>query len=1444
MKKIIYFITLISSSLFAYDSTANEICFYENTYYQGKESCYTQGNINYIGDEINDTFSSIKVPKGMKVEAFESPSFMGNKSTYDGNLLSLGNSFSDKISSLKVSEKILDIKTLLTTQTALTKQLSSNLASYFGKYKKIYLTLTDNYWIKNIVLPSNVSEGSIFNVRRDSTANVSIEINGSKMPLEKATNYGFIFKNGKWGSNLEATSDKLQYMIDAKSYQIGSILGKLDIKNSLNNNLLISVDNDMFRVDKNNNIIVKKSLEEEKTYDLKVTINDNIKTIYVDFKIKTVAQFEISGTPKTQTKLYQIYTFTPNVSRNDNLVFSIENKPNWATFDTTTGKLSGIPTTQEVYSNIVISALRNGVSKSLTSFNIEVLGKDNISLFSTATQGSTYASEIASKAIDNSLSTVNHTQCNNSVNWWQVEFPKEATIYEFDITSRLDRLDRFKNINVYLSNTPYVEGMNGVSPEKVLQSTDSAKSFVLEQPKNAKYLIVKKDAPSGDACLHMAEVKVYGALPQTPIIKFSKELFSINPDLAIGSVITKIDAKDYQGDNLTFETNNELFRVDENHNLLINGLLEKGKAYNLRVSVKDSSNYSAFADVIVYVNKNEVALRQTNLSLNSVLSQALLSALTKEKLADYFNQYESLNISLYNGYWTRDIILPDNVPNGTIFKIVTSAGYNSYVKTKDYNIYLEQRNKEYVFIYFDGKWELVNGLSNFLNYNLTSSNIDFDNITYKRVEISKDSTMEDIYITNGNSFDSATLIVSNNSNNNVKIHYGTNNNYILVKKSETANLYYENKTWKRKIVFSSSSQQTILNEVISKSDRLLELLEQYTTVEITLSNNFWIEEFFLPMAQIDREFIVENNSLETRVNFNSKIKSVKNNQKILFRQEETKWDYYEKMADYIEDQNIINNLYGSVSGMVQFAQVHTISPDQKVESLHLVGNRSAMLLFTPLQEIINPKVKIVLNENSENMETITLDLNNPSKLPSVVTPLDFQATFYKPNIAYNKNSWSIEIPKKWIQPNVKIYIQDGGFESLIENLVVGGASELYLHNIRLGMLTNYRELENDPENNDFEGSETLVKDYFNKVPVSKVQVGNFAPVHLDKVVMPNGTIYTTYSDSVGGVYDGDMRHIIAKSMVSGGINNANYGVNSSEPSEWQKALASQHTIHRAIGNYTNGVISHGLSGGNGMITLLGNTGNEFSHELGHSYGLGHYEGGMDKSTFNKSSPLGFDIFKEKFIPAFYFTMDTKSTKDNFYGYSFGYDAMAGGAPCTHESKYTINTPFSASKIQNHFESRAVFDINSTTGYRKWNSVSKKMEEANLATPKMLKQCSNVITLLGYYDPQNTLTSYLYNQFMGNCGNIYEDDSIKKDEIKNSPNSCYATVTYNGYEDTIHKLDNSRKIANNMNRLHINIDASKNPISATVTCSNQTIATTELLPFDSSKIQPKFTITSK
>ena len=82
----------------------------------------------------------------------------------------------------------------------------------------------------------------------------------------------------------------------------------------------------------------------------------------------------ISGTPATSIVVGASYTFTPTASDPDGqaLTFSIRNRPAWATFDATTGRLLGTPPTAGTFADVAISVSDGQVAVPLPSFTILV----------------------------------------------------------------------------------------------------------------------------------------------------------------------------------------------------------------------------------------------------------------------------------------------------------------------------------------------------------------------------------------------------------------------------------------------------------------------------------------------------------------------------------------------------------------------------------------------------------------------------------------------------------------------------------------------------------------------------------------------------------------------------------------------------------------------------------------------------------------------------------------------------------------------------------------------------------------------------------------------------------------------------------------------------------------------------------------------------------------
>ncbi|MDH5570524.1 MAG: putative Ig domain-containing protein, partial [Gammaproteobacteria bacterium] len=86
----------------------------------------------------------------------------------------------------------------------------------------------------------------------------------------------------------------------------------------------------------------------------------------------------ISGTPATRITANSAYSFIPAASDadHDNLTFSIQNKPVWASFNTSTGALTGTPSNAysgTIARNITISVSDGQSTVALTPFDIDVV---------------------------------------------------------------------------------------------------------------------------------------------------------------------------------------------------------------------------------------------------------------------------------------------------------------------------------------------------------------------------------------------------------------------------------------------------------------------------------------------------------------------------------------------------------------------------------------------------------------------------------------------------------------------------------------------------------------------------------------------------------------------------------------------------------------------------------------------------------------------------------------------------------------------------------------------------------------------------------------------------------------------------------------------------------------------------------------------------------------
>ncbi|WP_062033112.1 M66 family metalloprotease [Acinetobacter sp. BMW17] len=549
---------------------------------------------------------------------------------------------------------------------------------------------------------------------------------------------------------------------------------------------------------------------------------------------------------------------------------------------------------------------------------------------------------------------------------------------------------------------------------------------------------------------------------------------------------------------------------------------------------------------------------------------------------------------------------------------------------------------------------------------------------------------------------------------------------------------------------------------------------------------------------------------------------------------------------------IRNDLTGSFEAMLQFGQSHVVDPNgnESKKMPRLTMEKEALLLVTPSQAmgtIEMLRADIYMN----NQWLRTIELADPTHIPQS----DQTNTDDRLRVQYSKRAWSARLNWDEIRPGLRIQIKDSlGRQGQIAEDKIDFASpgELVLNNIRIGMLTappvsNGHYMLNDPVR---AGS-----DYFQTIPAAEMTVAKYDDIQLDRVMIADGTIYDTASTSQGGVYEGDMRENVGKSTFSVGINLANWGITSaSMASQNQPQLTQTVVAHHSRGKYANGESNHGLSGGNGMLTLYDSVGNEFSHEIGHHYGLGHYPGQEKGNDFwtshHADSGWGYIPYRNMMRGNLIWNnkdLWASSTGiANFLAlYPHSRDAMSGGYASSSVSRYTHYTGYSTYlKIQPHFN-RYVWDKTSPTGYKKWNEVIRQMEVVqptmpDSAAPVWYQPKQNylrprvfgepVVTILGGYDPVAKV-GLLYPAARSNWGNVYD---LPTANTALNQDACWLNIQYPNTVTNIALAPT--RLGSNANKLHVNLALADHPQKVDLYCK-QANAAAKLL---STTVIPQYT----
>lgn len=561
--------------------------------------------------------------------------------------------------------------------------------------------------------------------------------------------------------------------------------------------------------------------------------------------------------------------------------------------------------------------------------------------------------------------------------------------------------------------------------------------------------------------------------------------------------------------------------------------------------------------------------------------------------------------------------------------------------------------------------------------------------------------------------------------------------------------------------------------------------------------------------------------------------------------------------EFKQIRTVPNNLSsGDLAGRVQFAQTHTIDPNNNEERKEpsLIPYRAALLLFTPQENLKTLKVTVTYIDNNISKSEVYV-MMPPINMPKS----DYNNNGTKKDITYSKRSWSVQLPYYAVEPNMQLEFMAKTKDGLEltgtlsgEDIEFAAPIEGAFLFIRLGMLTDNLEGIKGRYHDMITDTAHAMQEYFQTVPFAQLSAGIYEDRILKKVILDNGTIYENKSSFAGAdYYSGDMRESVAKAQVSVGIDLANKGVIDSALNQIHEITHDMFyfTVHHAIGRYTddNGGakdVIHGLSGGNGIGTLVDSSGNEFSHEVGHGYGMGHYPNSnesADGSIHGYSTSWGYDAYKNRMRANVAWNSNPDSyTFYNHYitpfqdTYGWNKDSMAGGWADSAISRYTHNTARSTRQIQKNIEGRYFLsDSKNNNGkyyYLGWDKSAreyKQATEANFINKRInpTEKGVPVITILGGYDPQSPYNAVLYPYFRANWGNVFASifkDSLPADAVN------YLEITYYGTKPAQYVvLNNSRYSGSIINKLHFNIAESDKPKTISLYVNNTLKGTTTI-----------------
>ncbi len=475
---------------------------------------------------------------------------------------------------------------------------------------------------------------------------------------------------------------------------------------------------------------------------------------------------------------------------------------------------------------------------------------------------------------------------------------------------------------------------------------------------------------------------------------------------------------------------------------------------------------------------------------------------------------------------------------------------------------------------------------------------------------------------------------------------------------------------------------------------------------------------------------------------------------------------YANTIGFIDDWNLPDNLTsGSLQGLVMFVQDTTKIPGYNLHEHPITPLRDTLFAFIPK------------NKSGGDYKITIFDANHHIRNqfallpPSLIPPSDEPQLSGKPRVEFSTKAYTAVIPAKaFTFPlkglSIEITDKKSGSTGTVgaSTLIFGVPAHAIMHNIRIGELT--QPPDRTAQELDFE----LTANYLQTIPASKLTVDNYSPLKLNEIVDVEGHRYTGKLPGKGDVYGGKAEYF-ARRVIAPAILIANNGyLLAHEVKNWTPSLTRVNMLIK--GKYENGIVRHGLHCIGAMTFLTSTDLNEYSHELGHTFGLADYEGGQ-LGGHKHTDGWAFDAYNNMFLSVLEWgasPADVLGEKPFQNIFSYGKDAMSGGGNNYSDiSRYTLYTPNSLKIIAKTFQNSTFFQQNKQGKYRLYgfDPVNEKMTDKSSDDSRLpVSGAVPVVTIAGYYDPSKKIFpngAYILPAMFSSYGYVFSYNTPKSND---------------------------------------------------------------------------------